>query len=203
MEFDNKNIDILKELINIGVGRGASVLNTLLNSFIELDVPEIKVVKIDDLLNEMFENEIVKLSAVDMQYNGFISGNSTLLFTTESAMQLVTALVGSDAVGDMFDDIMAGTLIEVGNIVLNGIMGSIANVLKIEFDYTVPEYLEDSSLNILKIETGNINRDVLLAKTRFTVKEYNLIGNFLLFFEAGSAEKLIGALNDVTEGYGL
>ncbi len=48
------------------------------------------------------------------------------------------------------DALRAGTFCEVGNIVLNGVMGSISNMLNFDFDYSVPEYLETNSENFMK-----------------------------------------------------
>jgi len=43
--LDEIQTDALKELINIGVGNGAEVLNQMFDSHIELNVPDIHILK--------------------------------------------------------------------------------------------------------------------------------------------------------------
>lgn len=52
MALTDKQSDALKELINIGVGRGASALNMMLNSHIRLQVPFVKVLSPTDWKRE-------------------------------------------------------------------------------------------------------------------------------------------------------
>ncbi len=43
-----EQIDILKEMINLGVGKGADVLNTILHSHVRLQIPSLKVLSPDE-----------------------------------------------------------------------------------------------------------------------------------------------------------
>ena len=50
VEISPENNDTLKEILNIGVGKSADILNSMLGSHIKLSVPEIEIVK-DDPFN--------------------------------------------------------------------------------------------------------------------------------------------------------
>ncbi len=41
MNISDEQLDTIKELFNIGVGRAAQTLSTMLNSFIQLEVPTV------------------------------------------------------------------------------------------------------------------------------------------------------------------
>lgn len=199
---DTWHMDALKELINIGVGRGASVLNTMLQSHIQLEVPSVEIIskeELKDYISNIDNDE--SISAVNMGFSGKFSGNTQLMFSTTSASHLVSTLSDEDVLNDSIDDIRAGTLTEIGNIVLNGVMGSISNILNLTFDYSVPTYFEGSTDDIL----GNVSDDstpvILLARTQFNVRELNVSGTIILHFEIESMNALIEAIRQYGNGY--
>lgn len=193
-------IESIREMINIGMGNGASVLNMMLNSHIILQVPDIKFVNRNELLSELSDNRQEKLTAVNMGYTGEISGDVQLIFNRDSAIQLVTVLVGEDAAGDMVEELGAGALVEMGNVVLNGVMGSMSNMLKFTLSYTVPGYIEDAAENLVMVEIDDNDTSILMAKTSFEIKEFNITGNLVLFFKDDSVTKLLEAVRALVEG---
>ena len=93
---------------------------------------------------------------------------------------------------ESLDEIRSGTLCEIGNIVLNGLMGSISNVLKMQLKYSVPTYLEGKIGNLTSAR-GNMSSDtkILLARTHFTIKELKIEGDIIVFFETGALDALL------------
>lgn len=193
-------IESIREMINIGMGNGASVLNMMLNSHIVLQVPDIKFVNGNELLHELSDDRDDKLTAVNMGYTGEISGDVQLIFNRDSAVQLVTVLVGEDAAEDMVEELGAGALVEMGNVVLNGVMGSISNMLEFTLSYSVPDYIEDIAENIVMLENNDNDTSILMAKTKFEIKEFNITGNLVLFFKDDSVSKLLEAVQSLVEG---
>ncbi len=191
-----EQLDVLKELMNIGVGRGAQVLNTMLQSHIQLLVPYIKILSPEDLKNELDEQGNLRLAAVNLGFKGNLTGNAQLLFPSECASKLVAALTGDGADDMDLDSIRAGTLCEIGNIVINAVMGTISNELKVHLDYSVPSYLEGGIGPLLpKSKTGN-KAIILLARTKFDVRELEIEGDMIIFLELGSFDTLLSAIND-------
>ena len=193
MHISKDQLEAIKELFNIGVGKGAAVLNTMLSSHITLKVPFIKVISSFDFRDELKSFTQGSISAVELDFEGRISGAAQLLFPKETASSLVAVLVGEGEDMDM-DTLRAGTFCEVGNIVLNGVMGSISNMLELDFDYSVPEYIETNCENFMKNRGGRIDSHVLLAKTRFCIDELDIEGDIALFMEISAIHKLIKAI---------
>ncbi len=194
MNPTSEQIDGLKELINIGVGRAASVLNTMLDSHIVLQVPFIKLLNPADFKKEIEMLDKDQLAAVSLGFKGLFSGSAQLIFTTENASKLVTILAGEPDETEDMDSIRTGTLTEIGNIVLNGVMGSISNMLELHFNYSVPTYLEGTSEKLLNSNIADSDRTVLLARTRFLVEELDICGDIALFFEMSVFNKLLNAI---------
>jgi chemotaxis protein CheC len=197
METTERHIEALRELINIGVGKSASILNTMLNSHIILQVPLLKILDISELNGEIKNISCGKLSTVILKFKGPFSGSAELIFPCETAMMLVNSLVGENPIGMDFDSIRSGTLCEIGNVVLNGVMGSISNMFSSYFKYSVPEYMEDFAENIFTGKIVEFDMKVLLAKTRFIIKELNIDGDIMLFFEVAALDRLIEMIENL------
>lgn len=195
MSFACEHIDALAEMINIGIGRGASVLNTMLRSHIRLQVPYVRVVSHTGLRDEIRALGRSKLATVVLPFRGDFSGTAELVFPAESASKLVTAVTGDIQEDLDFDSVQAGTLCEVGNIVLNGVMGSISNLLQTPFSYVVPSYTEAHIDSLMAARNSEPGSAVLLARTRFTIEELEVEGDIVLFLGVGSLDRLLAAID--------
>jgi chemotaxis protein CheC len=195
MKPTTEQIDALRELINIGVGRGAGVLNTMLSSHIGLQVPFVKLLSHEELKSELESIGSDRLASVNLIFKGLFSGNANLIFPSESALKLVVALTGDRLDAIDLDSIRSGTLSEIGNIVLNSVMGTISNVLKLNLKYSVPSYMEGSVSALFDDLTMNSFPVILLARTRFIVEELNVEGDIVVFFEVGSFDNLLASLD--------
>jgi chemotaxis protein CheC len=188
-------VDALTEIMNIGVGRAASVLNEMIESRIRLKIPSIKVIPLKELGAEIGDIGEEKLSTVQLGFKGLFSGTTALIFPTESAAALVSVLTGEEEDSPDMDALRVGALTEVGNIVVNGVMGSIGNILEQHLDYSVPVYVEKNVNHLISGLEQNNEAVVLVGKTRFNIEELHVDGDILLFFEVGSFDVLLKAVD--------
>jgi chemotaxis protein CheC len=190
-----EQIDALQEMINIGVGRAASVLNEMLESHISLQVPYIKIFSPSELTEEL-EHRLgpIQLSAVRLMFTGSLSGNAQLVFPTDSASKLVSLLTQDELDSLDLDSLKIGTLSEIGNIVINGVMGSISNLLGQHFNYSLPIYIEDTVDHLLTWSEFDPNLVILLAQARFSVESMHIQGDIILIFTVSSFDSLIDSL---------
>lgn len=192
-----QQFDSLKEIVNIGVGKAASALNEMLDSHIELKVPTICFFDLEDTKNVPKHLQVDQLTCVQMGFEGTFNGTAALVFPPESAVKLVTALTGQEAGAPGMNAVMAGTLNEVGNILLNGVMGTIANILSKPFEYTFPNYIEGSLVELLGSPGISTESLVLMVQTNFEVKEMQIKGNVFLLFELQAFETMVQSLNEL------
>ena len=136
------------------------------------------------------------ISSVQLRFDGSFTGTASLVFPPDSAGKLVDILTGEAFGADDLDEIRVGTLTEVGNIVINGVMGSIANILQERINYSVPTYLEGNVDGLLP-QAQSEDATILIAHTRFKVQEHHIEGNIILFFEVGSFDALLTAVNKI------
>ncbi len=198
MHISPEHLDALQELLNIGVGRAAGSLNQMLEKPIRLHVPFIQLGKPDDIAQEIQKIQETTLSSVQLPFKGTFQGSACLLFPTDSASALVTALTGEAEDTDTMDSLREATLTEIGNIVLNGVMGSLANILQNQITYTVPFYQETSLTGLLQPSPSDSSEMVLWAHTQFTIADYNLTGDIMLMFGIPDLGLLINAISELS-----
>ncbi len=193
----DEQLDALQEFINIGVGRAAGMLNEMVDAPILLNVPVLKVFDGEALKQELatrFNDH--RFSAVRLSFSGSFSGSAELVFPTESASTLVALLTGEDPDSPDLDAVKIGTLTEVGNIVINGVMGSISNLLKQQMNYRLPTYSEDTIKHLLASNyLFDLDSVFLLAKARFEIKQLEIIGEIILIFEMTSFDALLACID--------
>jgi chemotaxis protein CheC len=196
MEVTPYQVDALKELINIGVGRAAGILNRMLRYHIILQVPDIKILTPLELNVQTANLEDDQLAAVEMAFSGPFSGTAALMFSSHSAAKLVSILVDEHSASSRdFDLLRIGTLQEVGNIVLNGVMGSIANILNQPIDYAPPTFEEGRFESLILAQAADPKATVLLAQTHFSIQQVLIEGDVVIIFEVGAFDALLSHIH--------
>jgi chemotaxis protein CheC len=184
-------LDVLKELVNLGVGKAAAALNEMLESHIELEVPSITLFQYEKLEEEPEGFGEAEVSCVQLNFRGSFDGAAALVFPPSSAAKLVAALTGEDPETPSLNAVMAGTLNEVGNILINAVIGTIGNVLEKPFDFSLPNYVEGRLEELLNPGEQGAGLTVLLIRTRFWVQDRQVEGNIFLIFEIGFFDALM------------
>ncbi|MFN3270127.1 chemotaxis protein CheC [Bacteroidetes/Chlorobi group bacterium Naka2016] len=205
MSLTPEQIDVIQEMINIGVGQAANLLNSISGKHVKLSVPEVKVLNLEMLAQTLIDLGFEKnLSCVTLMFSGLIKGSSKIIFSTEQASKLVFAFTSVETNELDFDEIQAETLSEVGNIVLNSLVGSFANILNTTLNYSIPVYVNG---NIDQILSSDINISekglILYARTHFQIENLQVEGDFILFIDIETVPMLIQAINKFLEKGGF
>ncbi len=196
MKVNDKQIDLISELVNIGMGRSADILNQMLNSHITLGIPHFKVSTYEQIQNELgyFKDEV--FASVSMSFKNDLNGNAKLVFPIPSASELVNIFVGKYTDETDLDALRIGALTEIGNIIINTIIGTISNYLEIDLAYSIPMYSEGNISDILDFKEIVDNNIVLFCHTDFNALNYNVSGNLILYFELGKFNEFIKVLDN-------
>ena len=195
MQLIPSQIDSLKEMVNIGVGHAAGVLNAMLDSRVKLHVPVVELLSHEELESKIQSMGRGDLSSVRIGFRGPFSGNASLVFPGEGAIKLVSILTGSDPNSSAVYEMRASTLTELGNIVLNGVMGAIGNELKLHVFYSVPIYLDNPFDVLLSNAQTQFDTNVVWVQTSFNIETESIVGDIILVFEVGSLDLLLAAVN--------
>lgn len=191
-------IDVLQELINIGVGTGAEKLNRILSSHITLQAPQLQVLTLTELVALLSTRRDRYLTSVAMTFSGSFSGSAALVFPENAATSLVGALVGDGFYDEDIDSLYKGVVIEIGNIVLNGVMGTISNLADSRLRFGSPHYLEVTGETFLtgKEDPHSI---VLFVETTFHINRLDVTGGLVIILEVESIEALVTSIHSHKE----
>lgn len=101
MENINLNelqLDALREIGNIGAGNAAIALSQLLNKKVMINVPQIKLLSINDISDSEFMIAPDEVSiAVSLKILGSLKGGMLVLFSQKSALLMIDVLLGRKA----------------------------------------------------------------------------------------------------------
>jgi len=195
MNITPYQVDALTELINIGVGKAAGMLNQILEAHVLLQVPAIRIFRHSEIEQVLSNVATTPLSVVSLAFKGSFSGTALLAFPHDSASNLVNILADEESDVSDLDSIRVGALTEVGNIVLNGVMGSVSNILKKHLNYSIPVYMEDTIEHLLRGDNWWSDSTIILAKTELTIKKFQIKGDIILLFRVNLFNALIEILD--------
>ena len=185
----------LAELVNMGVGRAAAALNDLVGGHVELTVPSVSVLGLHEASRALGDLASGSVSSVEMGFQGSLEGCAFLVFPQQSALKLVALLTGEDPRDGDMDGVRSGTLMEVGNVLINSVVGTLSNVLSKPLRYSLPVYAEEPVMGLLHSHNEQPS-PLLLAKTSFVVRQMQVEGSLLLLFELRSFDDLLTALDE-------
>ena len=178
------SINSFKNLVALGIEQGQETLNELTDSPIQFQLPKLETLtpqSLQERLQEHFGDE--PISVAQLPFQGSFAGTSQLFFLTDSSAALTEALTGETPDSPDFSLAKEEMLTEVGNIVLNGIMGTMSNAITKSLEYSVPSYREETIDNILRSHSFEVQSTILFAQAGFAIPELQVTGDIILFFQ--------------------
>jgi len=188
-------LDGIRELVNIGIGKAAGSLNTLTGHHVILNVPDIRISQTDVLKDKILTPDS-PYTAINQDYSGAFMGTTILIFPDKSADSLFLLLTGEQGRNKENEELWEMTLLEVGNIIINAVMGSITNILEEKLEFHLPEYRENSVKNLLDNAFFVESKSVIMARAQFSVDVQDISGEILLFLADQSIDLLAACINE-------
>ena len=196
MNLTSDQLDAIRELFNMGVGKGASILSQMVDSRVHLEIPKVEIFSSSDYEKIKESIDLNESSSVDMSFSGSFDGKVSLLIPPDSASILVAALTHEEPGPMKLDPVRAGTLCEVGNMIINGLMGSITNILHKSIDYGLPEYNEGKLEDIIGIQPKE-DINICIATTTLQIENLEVCGKLLVIFKVGYLQELLSAIDAI------
>ena len=194
--ISQQSLEILKELMNIAVGKGAQVLNTMLSHHVTLRVPTVIETTPSKLHEALGVDPLMPIACVQMSYRGNLQGEVQLLFPAREASQMVGLITDQEFPPEELDFIRQATLTEVGNVVINAVMGTLSNLFGFNLRYGLPTYLGGTVGDLATQGLLKTLDVILLAQTSFVIEDIALDGSIVLFFSLPTFQSLETALTD-------
>jgi len=193
MGFDLSEIerDALTEIVNIGVGRAATSLSVMIKEPVQLSVPKTELLRRVEAAELLTGFASAGLVSVGQEFRGAFSGQALLIFPEANSFELVRAVLGEGMGLEEVIDLEQEALAEIGNIILNGCLVVVANMLKRGLTMSLPQVTRGSGHAILAAEDGASSLEpVLFLRIEFKVAARDIEGYIALLMDLPSLASL-------------
>jgi len=132
-------IDIIREVINIGIGEAASSLSELVKDRVIINVPDIQILDLADV-PAYIKSEMEALGIlISQDFHGLIDGKVLLTYSRECSISLVNSLYGENKDIASLTNTDIATLQEVGNIIIVSCISAISNIIEGRLNFNIPQ----------------------------------------------------------------
>jgi chemotaxis protein CheC len=183
--------DALTEIVNIGVSRAAASLRKMVGGQVLLSVPSVEIVTHKAAALLIGEREGGELVAVRQQFSGAFSGRALLIFPQANSLELVRAVVGDKISAHELADMENEALAETGNVILNGCLGTMANMLQRSLSMALPEVLHGDGTQLFQISQDSSDDSlVLFLYINFSIRDRDIRGYIAMLMDLPSLAAL-------------
>ena len=190
MELTGIETDAIAEVMNIGAGHSATALSHLLNKDIDMSVPWVNVLPIEEV-SSLVEKPEEPAFGIHLNITGAVRGDVLLLFPKETANEILSILgTGGDK--------ETSTMTEIGNIAIGNHASALSDLLGEDIAQSIPSYSMDmagSIFNTILTHLSSSASKVLVSRTLLTRKDEKAPIYLFVFLDEKSTKQLIGALN--------
>lgn len=170
--------DVLTELVNVGIGRAACSLSEMVHAGVGLRVPHVRSGTMPDAVRSVLVGESSALSFVTLDFTGPASGAAVLAFPRASSRALVALLIEASSDEAVLDAECEGVLTEVGNVIINGVIGALGNLTAHPVHYDLPRYSEGDAF------AGALDgSSVVVVDVVFSIEGHAIDGQLAVVFE--------------------
>jgi chemotaxis protein CheC len=189
--------DALAEIANMGVSRAANNLRQMVGEQVLLSVPAVEIVTREAASKLVERNNANKLVAVQQSFEGPFAGRALLIFPEAQSLELVRSIVGDQHSLEDVIDLEQEALAETGNIILNGCLATIANVLQRTMRMSLPSIVRGDGATLFEVE-GPVSAEqfVLFLYIDFNIKERDVHGFIALLMDLPSIAALKQIVNE-------
>jgi len=193
-------LDALTEMVNIGVNRAATGLREMVGEQVHLSVPKVTLVSREAAIATLAATEANSLVGVHQVFEGDITGRALLIFPDTKSLELVRAVAGQEVPLEEIIELEHEALAEIGNIILNGCMATLANMLQRNLKMSLPEILRGAPEVFFNLrpppDAGEV---VMFLYINFAIRRRDIRGYIAMLMDMPSIAALQVLLDEFIE----
>lgn len=193
--------DALTEIFNIGAGRAAASLSEIVGEAVRLSVPRIQLYQSSEIDAGILSLNSPRIGAVKQHFSGPFNADAMLLFTEDRALEIVhdmmSSQVGIEDVAEFEQEAMS----ELGNIILNACLSSMADMLELTLDSSLPIYTVGATDVVLQQIISDANQPLMLVlHIDLAIENRHSQGYLVFLLSSSSLEKLLNHIDRFIAG---
>lgn len=194
--------DALREYMSLYIGHAASLLSEMVEKRVHLMIPDIQLInhkseaKDINLITSFLQSYVVSSS---IGFGTAFSGEAKLIFPRDKIKDLVCLCIGEEMEEDTSDltDTDFDAIREIGNIILNAVVGSLGNLVEVKLDYSLPEvnvlYFPEE---VQRLVSGT-QTYLLVIRNVFTVDGANVEGAIIVVLSMEAIHDLLKKIDEI------
>ncbi|MEK4947358.1 chemotaxis protein CheC [Carnobacterium sp. FSL W8-0810] len=187
-------LDVLKEVINIGGGHAATSLSQLIEKPVHMTVPVIEMMEYADVYEQIMPEEAV-IKAVIIKMMGDAEG--VFLFTVDQQVsETIVAMMLPE--NTPYSEAMANSALqELVNILVNSFLNAVMKLMDANLITSVPIVIEDmfgAIMSSVYLEQNQYDDSIMIIKNEFYYLGDRLESSLYFVPKPGIIEKMLTAL---------
>lgn len=188
IELSELEHDALVEIFNIGVGQAAAAMSGIVSEEVTMSVPSITFLSRADaaqLLEEAHKKSHAgvpgaggseRICGISQHYEGAFQTEAILMFPEDKSLEIVRLMVGEAIPLAELTEMEQEAMSEIGNIILNSCVGTLANIFQQELHGSLPVYHVGSSDEILDATGARAETVVMMLHIDFILEKHQIHG---------------------------
>ena len=138
--YTDEQTDALREIVNVAMGQAANSLARVLDAFVQLPVPRVRLVHASEVIREISELTAgaTNLTAVRQAFTSQLRGEALVIYGPKSTDDLAPFMGYGDALSLAEREEL---LLEVSNILVGACLGGIAQQLECDLIFSAPSFM--------------------------------------------------------------
>lgn len=195
-------LDVLREIGNIGAGNAATSMSELINEKVNMDIPSVNIVTFDDMM-EIIGGPEKLIVAMYFRVEGEVPCTVYFILTVEKAESLVSQITNDTKLNllgvEQPNEIAISALKEIGNIMTGAYLSALSDFMNVNMQPSIPHLGVDMAGAILTaglLEVSQVSDYAIIIDTEINDSDGDngLHGHFFLLPDLASLPKIFTAL---------
>ena len=200
ISYSNLNelqLDVMREIGNIGAGNACTALSVLLGTMIDMSVPRVQLLGYEST-TQLLGGEDKMVIGLKIEINGDLDGMMLHVVEKRFAERIINTFYAKEIDNiEKLDEMDSSVLNEMANITSGAYANSIATLTSLFVNIGTPLQIPGKVSEIVMLplkEFVQPGEQVLVVDEEFTIDDEHISSNMILALEADSLEKLFSRL---------
>jgi len=198
IELSTEQRDVLQEVANIGMGQAGAALASLLDTFVKLSVPRIRVVRVTDLREALRTTvgDSDEITAVRQSFQCDIRGEAIVIYQRGGGATLWDLMGYEQADGTLDAATERELLFDAANLLVGACICSVFEQLGHSLSFSRPSIIADKVPVDYMLQAGSLPWTIaLLLEVKFSLEHRQFSAHLLMLLPEESIETMKSALD--------
>jgi chemotaxis protein CheC len=194
------HVDALSEIINIATERAVQGLSSVIGEAVQSSSPLVDLLNAADANVDLLRLKDDTFGVVTQEITGVINAEVMLLFTQENVLRIVRNMMGTELDISVVREFENEVMCELGNIMMNAYVSSIADMLHVPIASGLPHYTIKSSDEVAQyIKKEKSPNFVLASHVDLAIEQQPTEGKMFFLMNSITLGNIVSEIDKLAE----